>query len=95
MDNMSRQIANIVELRDVILDDHIHKHVVIRSYNLNVPLHALAYILTPKYHSSSWLVQLALGIGVRRKPHTDPEIQNGYMVALDMLVLDEEELNEV
>ena len=29
--------------------------------------------------------------GVKRKPHTDPEVQVGYMVAIDKLVPDEEE----
>ena len=28
--------------------------------------------------------------GVRRKPHTDPEVQVGYMAAIDKLVPDEE-----
>jgi hypothetical protein len=36
-----------------------------------------------------------LGGGVRRKPHTDPEVQNGYMLALDKLVPDEEECAQV
>jgi hypothetical protein len=42
MDSMPCQIKDIVEPRDVILYDHIHKHVVKRWNNLNVPLHALA-----------------------------------------------------
>ena len=33
----------------------------------------------------------APGGGVRRNPHTDLEVQVGYMVAIDKLVLDEEE----
>jgi hypothetical protein len=53
---------------------------------MNVPLHALAYVLTPKYDSSSWLAQPTPGDGVNRKPHTDTEVQNGYMLALDKLV---------
>jgi hypothetical protein len=69
MDNMLGQIKDIVEPRDAILYDHIHKHVVKRWDNLNVPLHALAYVLTPKYYSPSWLAQPTLGGGVRRKPH--------------------------
>jgi hypothetical protein len=74
MDNMLGQIKDIVEQRDVILYDHIHKHVVKRWDNLNVPLHALAYVLTPKYYSPSWLAQPTPWGGVRRKPHTDPEV---------------------
>jgi hypothetical protein len=49
MKSMLGQIKDIVEPRDAILYDHIHKHVVKRWDNLNVPLHALAYVLTPKY----------------------------------------------
>jgi hypothetical protein len=95
MDNMLGQIKDIVEPKDAILYDHIHKLVVKRWDNLNVPLHALAYVLTPKYYSSSWLAQPAPGGGERRKPHTDPKVQNGYMLALDKLVPDEEECAQV
>jgi len=49
MDNMLGQIKDIVQPRDVILYDHIHKHVVKRLDNLNVPLHALAYVLTQNF----------------------------------------------
>jgi hypothetical protein len=55
MDSMLGQIKDIVESKDAILYDHIHKLVVKRWDNLNVPLHALARVLTPKYYSSSWL----------------------------------------
>ena len=51
MDSMLGQIKDIVELKDPILYDHIHTHVVKRWDHLNVPLHALAYVLTPKYYS--------------------------------------------
>jgi hypothetical protein len=57
MDNILCQIKGIVEPRDVILYDHIHKHVAKRWDNLNVSLHALAYVLTPKYYSPYWLAQ--------------------------------------
>ena len=52
---------------------------------------ALTYILMPKYYSPSWLGQLAPGAGVRIKPQTDPEVQEGYMKVLDKLVPDREE----
>ena len=58
---------------------------------LNVPLHALAYVLTPKYYSSSWLAKPAPRGRVRRKPHIDLEVQAGYMQAIDKLVPDEED----
>ena len=48
-------------------------------------------MLTPKYYSPSWLAKPTPGGGVRRKPHTNPEVQVGYMTAIDKLVLDEEE----
>ena len=82
MDSMLGHIKDIVEQRDAILYDHIHKHVVKRWDNLNVPLHALAYVLTPKYYSPFWLAQLAPGSGVWKRPHTDLEVQNGYMLCI-------------
>ena len=81
MDNMLGHIKDIVEQRDAILYHHIHKHVVKRWDNLNVPLHALTYVLTPKYYSPSRLAQPTLGGGVRKRPYTDLEVQNGYMLA--------------
>jgi hypothetical protein len=95
MDSILGQIKDIVEPKDAILYDHIHKLVVKRWDNLNVPLHALAYVLTPKYYSSSWLAQPAPRGGERRKLHTNSDLQNGYMLALDKLVPDEEECAQV
>jgi hypothetical protein len=95
MDSMLGQIKDIVQPKDAILYDYIHKLVVKRWDNLNVPLHALAYVLTPKYYSSSWLAQPAPGVRERRKPHTYAEVQNGYMLSLDKLVPDEEECAQV
>ena len=42
MDSMLGQNKDIVEQRDAILYDHIHKHVIKMWDNLNVPLRALA-----------------------------------------------------
>ena len=64
-------------------------------FYLNFPLHALAYVLTPKYYSPSWLAQLAPRGAVKRKPRTDPKVQNGYMLALYKLVPNEEECAQV
>ena len=58
--------------------------------SLDVPLHVLDYVFTPKYYSPSWLAQLALGGGVSKKSHKEREVHHGYMLALDKLVLDEE-----
>ena len=66
MDSMLGQIKDIVQLKDTILYDHTHKHVVKRWDNLNVSIHALAYILTPKYYFPSWMAQPTLGGGVRK-----------------------------
>ena len=64
MDSMLGQIKDIVEQRDAILYDHIHKHVVKMWDNLNVLFHSLTYVLTPKYYSPSWLAQPTLAGGV-------------------------------
>ena len=74
LDSMLGQIKDIAEHKDPILYDHIHTHVVKRWEHLNVPLHALAYVLTPKYYCPSWLTKPTPGGGVRRKLHTDPEV---------------------
>ena len=58
---------------------------------LNIPLHALAYVLTTKHYHASWLSTPTPGGGSRIKAHLDLEVLNGYMKALDKLVLDEEE----
>jgi hypothetical protein len=50
---------------------------------LNIPLHALTYVLTPKYYQVSWLSSQALGGGSKKKPHQDQEVQNGYMTVLE------------
>ena len=86
MDSMLGQIKDIVEHRAVILYDHIHKHVVKRWDNLNVPLHALTYVLTPKYYSPSWLGKPTPRGGIGRKHHIDLELQSGYMLALGKMV---------
>ena len=88
-DTMLGQIKDHVEPKYAILYEHIQKHVVNRWDKLNVSLHALAYVLTPKYYSPSWLAKPAPGGGVRRKPHTDSEVQAAYMQAIDKLVPDE------
>jgi hypothetical protein len=69
MDNMLGQIKDIIEMRDAILYDHIHKYVIKRWDNLDVPLHVLAYVLTPKHYSPSSLAQPTPRGGVRKKPH--------------------------
>jgi len=85
MDNMLGQIKDIVEPRDQNLYDFISIEVEKWWEKLNIPLHALAYVLTPKYYHTSWLSTLAPGGGAKRKPHQDPGVQTGYMQALEKM----------
>jgi hypothetical protein len=95
MDNMLGQIKDIVEPRDHNLYDFISIEVEKRWEKLNIPLHALAYVLTPKYYHTSWLSTPALGGGAKRKPHQDPEVQTGYMQALEKMDPDVEECDSI
>ena len=91
MDNMLGQIKDIVHNKDPDLYKMIHDFVCVRWNKLNLPLYCLAYILTPKYYSTSWLGQPAPGGGIRTKPHLDPEVTSGYLQALEKLIPDREE----
>eukprot|EP00253_Pinus_taeda_P021475 PITA_21475 len=95
MDTMLGQIKDVVHNRDPNLYKLIHDCVCERWNRLNLPLHCLAYILTPKYYSTSWLGQPAAGGGFRTKPHLDPEVTRGYLEALEKLVPDREECTAV
>eukprot|EP00253_Pinus_taeda_P007637 PITA_07637 len=88
---MLGQIKDIVHNKDLDLYKLIHDCVCERWNRLNLPLHCLAYILTPKYYSTSWLGQPALGGGIRTKPHLDAEVTSGYLQALEKLIPDREE----
>jgi hypothetical protein len=90
MDSILGQIKDIVEPRDVNLYNHIHVEVEKLWEMLNIPLHALAYVLTPKYYHVSWLSSPTPSVGSKKKPHPDPEVQVGYTKALEKLVPDEE-----
>ena len=52
-----------------------------------MPLHMS---LPKNSNSPSWLAQPVPDGGVRKRLHTDPKVQNGYMLAIDKLVPDEE-----
>jgi hypothetical protein len=95
MDSMLGQIKDIVEPKDVNLYNHIHVEVEKQWEILNIPLHALAYVLTPKYYHVSWFSSPTLGGGSKKKPHQDPEVQNDYMTALEKMVLDKEECDTI
>jgi hypothetical protein len=77
MDSMLGLIKDIVEPRDVNMYNLIRVEVEKRWKMLNIPLHALAYVLTPKYYHVSWLSTPAPGGGTKKKPHQDPEVQAG------------------
>jgi hypothetical protein len=77
MDSMLGLIKDIVEPKDVDIYNLIHVEVEKRWEMLNIPLHALAYVLTPKYYHISWLSTPAPGGGTKKKPHQDPEVQAG------------------
>jgi hypothetical protein len=95
MDSMLGQIKDIVEPRDVNLYNHIRVEVEKRWEMPNIPLHALAYVLTPKYYHVSSLSSPTLGGGTKKIPHQDPEVQAGYMKALHKLIPDEEECDNI
>jgi hypothetical protein len=77
MDSMLGLIKDIVEPKDVNMYNLIRVEVEKRWEMLNIPLHALAYVLTPKYYHVSWLSTPAPGGGTKKKPHQDPEVQAG------------------
>jgi hypothetical protein len=83
MDSMLEKIKDIVEPRDVNLYSHIRVEVEKRWEILNISLHALAYVLTPKYYHVSWLSSPAPSGGTKKRPHQDLEVQAGYMKAID------------
>jgi hypothetical protein len=57
---------------------------------LNIPLHALAYVPTPKYYHVSWISSPVTGGGSKKRPHEDLEVQASYMKALKQLIPEEE-----
>jgi hypothetical protein len=69
MDSMLGQIKDIVEPRDVKLYNHIRVEVEKRWKMLNIPLHALTYVLTPEYYHVSWISSPTLGGGSKKRPH--------------------------
>lgn len=68
MDSMLGKIKDIVESKYPALYNHIHKHVVKSWDNINVPLHALVYVLTPNSTLHLGWPNLHLGVGLRENP---------------------------
>jgi hypothetical protein len=77
MDSMLGLIKDIVEPKDVNMYNLIRVEVEKRWEMLNIPLHALAYVLKLKYYHISWLSTLAPGGGTKKKPHQDLEVEAG------------------
>ncbi|KAI8561094.1 hypothetical protein RHMOL_Rhmol04G0310100 [Rhododendron molle] len=90
MDTMLGNIKDTLSA-DPIVCDLIHELVEARWDKMNIPLHCLAYVLVPKYYTNSWLSNPAPGGVRRRKPHTDSEVQRGYLEAIDKIVVDRNE----
>jgi hypothetical protein len=72
MDSMLGHIKDIVEPRDVNLYNHICVEVEKWWEMLNILLHTLAYVLTPKYYHVSWFSSPTPGCGSKKRPHQDP-----------------------
>jgi hypothetical protein len=77
MDSMLGMIKDIVEPRDVNMYNFIRVEVERWWEVLNIPLHALAYVLTPKYYHVLCLSTPTPGGGTKKKPHQDLEVQAG------------------
>jgi hypothetical protein len=71
MDTMLGQIKDIVGPRDVNFYDYIQIEEQEQWTKLTIPLHALAYVVTPKHYSTSWLKAAAPDSGLKRKLHMD------------------------
>ncbi|OVA14104.1 dTDP-4-dehydrorhamnose reductase [Macleaya cordata] len=62
-----------------------------RWEKMNLPLHGLAYVLTPFYYSKAWLTSLGPGGERRKKPHADHCVGSLYLDAVDRIVKDPRE----
>ncbi|KAF7150398.1 hypothetical protein RHSIM_Rhsim02G0002400 [Rhododendron simsii] len=87
MDTMLGQIKDILS-NDPVVYNLIHTLVVARWDKMNIPLHCLAYVLVPRYYTNAWLLKPTPGGGRRKKPHTDSEVQRGYLEAIEKIIQD-------
>ncbi|KAG5557527.1 hypothetical protein RHGRI_007684 [Rhododendron griersonianum] len=87
MDTTLGQIKDILS-NDLVVYNLIHTLVVARWDRMNIPLHCLAYVLVPRYYTNAWLLKPAPGGGRRKKPHTDSEVQRGYLEAIEKIIQD-------
>jgi hypothetical protein len=77
MDSMLGLIKDIVEPKDINMYNLIHVEEEKWWEMLNITLHALAYVLKPKYYHVSWLSTQTPSGGTKKKPHQDREVQVG------------------
>jgi hypothetical protein len=73
MDTMLGQIKGIAQPTYVNYN-HIRIEVEKWWEKLNILLHALAYVVTPKYYHISWLESPTPSGGVKKKTHQDPKV---------------------
>ncbi|XP_057469642.1 uncharacterized protein LOC130758708 [Actinidia eriantha] len=90
MDTMLGTIKDVLSA-DPVVCELVPKLVMARWDKMNIPLHCLAYVLVPKYYTNSWLSNPAHGGVKRRKPHVDSEVQQGYLEAIEKMVVDHKE----
>ncbi|CAL1355405.1 unnamed protein product [Linum trigynum] len=74
-------LVDRVEVKDIV-----EFLVMERWRKMNVPLHLLAYVLTPFYYSKKWLMSSSPTGDKRAKPHADPEIQKIYLDVVDRII---------
>ncbi|KAL3820011.1 hypothetical protein ACJIZ3_005916 [Penstemon smallii] len=64
----------------------VHSFALERWKKMNIPLHMLAYVLTPFYYSNTWLTSSNTKSERRKKPNVDSDVQNMYLDVVDRLL---------
>ncbi|KAL3834370.1 hypothetical protein ACJIZ3_009106 [Penstemon smallii] len=85
MEDMLSSIEVILLDKPEILN--VVRHILLQRWQkMNIPLHLLAYVLTPFYYSTTWLASSNPKGDQRRKPHADPIVQHMYLDVVDRLL---------
>ena len=92
MDNMMGQVKDIMatnkfkhhypRMEQIILD---------RWEKMSIPLHCLAFALSPRFYDSYFLESPAPGGKARRAPNLDREVMEGVMIAFERICEDAQE----
>jgi hypothetical protein len=61
-----------------------------RWEKMNIPLHSLAFALSPKYYDKRYIEMPAPGGFVRKAPNKDPQVMKGVLEALKKIGDDEQ-----